>query len=116
MNTLENIVYTVSDLDAAKAIHIALLGTEPHTDQPYYVGFNVEGIEIGLTPAQPDGTTSTVAHIHVPDLKSALDKVQQAGATVVGDPRDVGGGTRVAAVRDPGGTTLGLIEHTEADQ
>lgn len=114
MNKVENIVYTVSDLDAAKAIHIALLDTEPHTDQPYYVGFNVNGLEIGLTPAQPDGTTSTVAHIHVPNLDAALDDVKQAGATLSSEPRDVGGGTRVATVTDPGGTTLGLIEHTES--
>jgi predicted enzyme related to lactoylglutathione lyase len=113
MNTLENIVYTVADLDAAKAIHIALLGVQPHTDQPSYVGFNVGGIEIGLTPAQPDGDTSTVAHVDVPDLATALDEVQKAGATLVSEPRDVGGGTRVATVRDPGGTILGLIEHRE---
>jgi predicted enzyme related to lactoylglutathione lyase len=111
MNTLENVVYTVSDLDAAKAAHIALLGTEPHTDQPYYVGFNIDGIEIGLTPAQPGGEIATVAHIRVPDMEAALEQVTQAGATVVSDPRDVGGGTRVAAVRDAGGTTLGLIAH-----
>ncbi|WP_435741801.1 VOC family protein [Nocardioides sp. SYSU DS0663] len=111
MKTLENIVYTVSDLDAAKAIHIALLGAEPHTDQPFYVGFRVEGVEIGLTPVQPGGSTQTVAHIRVPDLETALDEVQKAGATVVGDPRDVGGGTRVATVRDPGGIPYGLIEH-----
>jgi predicted enzyme related to lactoylglutathione lyase len=113
MNTLENIVYTVADLDAAKAIHVALLGVEPHTDQPYYVGFNVAGIEIGLTPAQGGGGASIVAHVRVPDLAAALDEVQKAGATLVSEPRDVGGGTRVAAVRDPGGTTLGLIEHSE---
>jgi predicted enzyme related to lactoylglutathione lyase len=111
MNTLENVVYTVQDLDAAKVIHKALLGTEPHTDQPYYVGFNVGGVEIGLTPVQRDGSESTVAHIRVPDIDAALEQVKQAGATVVRAPRDVGGDTRVAAVTDPGGTIFGLIEH-----
>lgn len=115
MNTLENIVYTLGDLDTAKAIHQALLGIEPHTDQPYYVGFNVGGIEIGLTPQQPGMTISTVAHVNVPDLDAALDAAQRAGAAVVSDPRDVGGGTRVATVRDVGGTVFGLIEHTSSD-
>ncbi len=50
MDTLQSVVYPVRDLDAAKAIHTALLGTEPHTDQPFFVGFNVGGVEIGLSP------------------------------------------------------------------
>ncbi len=50
MKKLTSIVYTVTDLDAAKAVHTALLGTESHTDTPYYVGFNLGGVEIALTP------------------------------------------------------------------
>ena len=109
MNTLENIVYTVPDLDAAKAITGALLGVEPHTDQPYYVGFNVGGTEIGLTPSQ-DGGQKTIAHNRVADMGAALDEVQHAGATLVDAARDVGGGTLVATVSDPGGTLFGLIQ------
>lgn len=111
MNTIANIVYTVSDLDSAKAVQAALLDAQPHTDQPFYVGFNVGGLEIGLTPAQPGGTTSSVAHVRVPDLDAALAAVQQAGATVLNEAREVSPGTRVAAVQDAGGTTYGLIEH-----
>jgi predicted enzyme related to lactoylglutathione lyase len=110
MNTFDNIVYTVSDLDAAKAIHTALLDTEPHTDQPYYVGFNVDGVEIGLAPRQADGQPASVAHIRVPDLDAALTRVQQAGAMLVEGPHDVGGGTLIATVSDPDGTVLGLIQ------
>ena len=113
MNTVANIVYTVSDLDSAKAVQIALLGVQPHTDEPYYVGFNVGGFEIGLTPVQPQGSPSTVAHILVPDLEEALHAVQEAGAVVTTEPRDVGGGTRVAAVRDPAGTLVGLLENNK---
>ena len=40
----------MSDLDAAKAVHTALLGS-PHTDESYYVGYNVNGCEVGLNPA-----------------------------------------------------------------
>lgn len=110
MNTFDNIVYTVSDLDAAKTIHRALLNTEPHTDQPYYVGFNVGGVEIGLAPRSQPGRTTPVAHIRVADLDAALADVQAAGATLVDQPRDVGGGTLIATVSDPDGTLLGLIQ------
>ena len=111
MNTFDNIVYTVSDLDAAKTIHRALLNTEPHTDQPYYVGFNVGGVEIGLNPhGHQQGMTAPVPMIHVADIDAALIELQKAGATLAGAPRDVGGGTRIATVTDPDGNTLGLIQ------
>jgi predicted enzyme related to lactoylglutathione lyase len=113
MNSLASVVYTVNDLEAAKAVHTALLGVEPHTDQPYYVGYNVDGFEIALVP-QRDGESSNspVAFVHVPDLEAALAEVQKAGASVVSGPQDVGGGTRTATVTDAGGNTLGLIHHS----
>lgn len=111
MNILQSIVHPVRDLDAAKAIHIALLGTEPHTDQPFYVGFNVGGVEIGLDPhGHEKGLTAPVSYISVADLDAALAEVQEAGATLAGEPQDVGGGTRIATVTDPDGNTLGLIQ------
>jgi predicted enzyme related to lactoylglutathione lyase len=111
MNTLHSIVYTVSDLGAAKSVHSALLGTEPHTEQPYYVGFNVGGVEIGLVPQDPHKSpTAPVAYVRVTDLAGALTEVQSAGASLVDGPRDVGGGTCVATVSDRDGTTLGLIQ------
>lgn len=110
MNTFDNVVYNVTDLAAAKAIHTILLGAEPHTDQPYYVGFNVGGVEIGLSPTQPGQAPRAVAHIRVTDLDGTLSALQAAGAVVVDEPRDVGGGNRVATVRDGDGLLLGMIE------
>ena len=112
MNTFDNIVYTVSDLAAAKTIHAALLDTEPHTDQPYYVGFNVGCVEIGLRPAAPGERNAPVAHVRVADLDATLARVQRAGATLVEQPRDVGGGNLVATVSDPDGNLLGLIQRS----
>jgi predicted enzyme related to lactoylglutathione lyase len=110
MNTLQSIVSPVRDLDAAKAVYAALLGTGPHTDQPYYVGFNVGGVEIGLDPhGHKKGLTAPVPYIRVADLDAAVTEVQEAGATLAGEPQDVGGGTRIATVTDADGNTLGLI-------
>lgn len=110
MNTIHSIVYTVSDLDAAKAIHTALLGTEPHTDTSYYVGYNVGGVEIALAPnGSQESVPAPVAHVLVADLDAALAEVQQAGATLASEPTDVGGGL-IATVTDPDGNTLGLIQ------
>jgi predicted enzyme related to lactoylglutathione lyase len=111
MNSVYSIVYQVTDLDAAKAVHRALLGTDPHTDTPYYVGFNAGGLEIGLTPS--DGTTAPIiAYVNVADLDAALAEVRAAGATVIAEPKDVGGGTRIATVTDAGSNSVGLINRT----
>ncbi|WP_436794637.1 VOC family protein [Actinospongicola halichondriae] len=112
MNNLENIVYTVNDISAAKAIHTALLGAEPHTDQPYYVGFNVGGVEIGLTPKSPERPIGGVAHVRVDNLETALAEVLNAGATLASEPTEVAPGAHIATVTDPDGITLGLIERT----
>ena len=111
MNTLHSIVHPVRDLDAAKAIQTALLGTGPHTDEPYYVGFDVGGVEIGLDPhGHQKGLTAPVPYFLVADLDAAVAEVLEAGATLAGEPQSVGGGTRIATVTDPDGNRLGLIQ------
>jgi predicted enzyme related to lactoylglutathione lyase len=113
MNTLSSIVYNVRNLDMAKAIQTALLGVGPHTETPYYVGFNVAGFEIALVPQAPDNTAPVpIAYIAVPDLEAAISQVCAAGAILASAPTDVGGGTRTATVNDPDGNTLGLITRT----
>jgi hypothetical protein len=52
--TIRSLVVPVSDMDAARAVNTALFGA-PHTDQPYYVGFNVDGFEVSLAPNDPAG-------------------------------------------------------------
>lgn len=108
---IKTVLHPVSDLDAAKAVYSALLGTPPQTDEPYYVGFDVAGQHIGLLPGGgPQGMTSPVAHWHVADIEAKLAELTGAGATVKEPARDVGGGRRVATVTDPDGNVLGLIQ------
>ena len=45
---LRTLGYMVSDITAAKNWYSEVLGIEPYFDQPYYVGFNVGGYELGL--------------------------------------------------------------------
>ena len=103
-------MYTVTDLDTAKAVHTALLGVAPHTDQPHYVGFSVQGLDVALVPYDPQTERAApVAYVHVADLDAALAEALAAGATVAAAPHDVGGGTRLATVNDGGGNIVGLI-------
>jgi predicted enzyme related to lactoylglutathione lyase len=108
---IKTVLHPVTDLEKAKAVYAALLGIEPQTDGPYYVGFEAEGQQIGLVPGGgPQGMTSPVAYWHVPDIAAKLAEVTAAGAAVKEQPHDVGGGRLVAAFTDPDGNVLGLIQ------
>jgi predicted enzyme related to lactoylglutathione lyase len=54
--------------------------------------------------------TSPVAYWHASDIEAKLAEVTAEGATVKEPPYDVGGGRLVAAVTDPDGNVLGLLE------
>ena len=108
---IKTVLHPVSDLERAKAVYSALLGSAPQADAPYYVGFDVAGQHIGLVPGGgPQAMTSPVAYWHVTDIEQKLTEVTAAGATLKEAPRDVGGGRLVATVTDPDGNVLGLIQ------
>jgi predicted enzyme related to lactoylglutathione lyase len=108
---VKTILHPVSDLERAKPVYAALLGLEPQSDAPYYVGFEAAGQQIGLVPGGgPQGMTSPVAYWHVGDIEAKLADVTAAGATVKEPPRDVGSGRLVATFTDPDGNVLGLLQ------
>jgi len=47
---LRTVIYPSPDLDAAKTWWTGFLGFGPYFDEPFYVGFNVGGYELGLLP------------------------------------------------------------------
>ena len=56
---IKTVLHPVSDLEKAKPVYTALLGVEPQTDAPYYVGFEAAGQHIGLVPGGgPQAMTS----------------------------------------------------------
>ncbi len=107
---LNVVLYPVKDLDKAKAVFTAVFGVEPHVDSPYYTGFSVSGIEIGLVPNghQDQGMTGPVPFFDVEDIAATLDALQAAGARVVQEPTDVSSGLLVAKVRDADDNEIGL--------
>ena len=108
---IKTVLHPVSDLERAKAVYTALLGTPPQADSSYYVGYDVAGQHIGLVPGgAQQGMTSPVAYWHVPDIEAKLAEVTAAGATLKEPPRDVGAGRLVATFTDPDGNILGLIQ------
>lgn len=110
---LRTVIYAAPDLARAKAWYSTLLGITPYFDEPFYVGFNVGGYELGLDPnaATAPGPGGASAYWGVANLDSAIAHVLGAGATVVSPAQDVGGDIRVATVADPAGNHIGLIEN-----
>jgi predicted enzyme related to lactoylglutathione lyase len=105
---IQTVLHPVTDLDKAKAVYTALLGMQPQSDSPYYVGYQAEGQQIGLVPNS--AMTAPVAYWHVTDIEAKLAEVTAAGAAVKESPRDVGNGRLVASFTDIDGNVLGLIQ------
>jgi predicted enzyme related to lactoylglutathione lyase len=108
---IQTVLHPVSDLAKAKEVYTALLGVEPTSDAPYYVGYEAAGQQIGLVPnGAAQGMTSPVAYWHVTDIEAKLAEVTAAGAVVKEAAHDVGGGRLVASFTDPDGNVLGLLQ------
>ena len=103
--TIRSLVVTVSDLAAAKSIYTTLYGP-PHTDQPYYVGYNVDGFEVSLAPGEATG--GPVAYADVEDLDEARATLLAAGASERSAPRKVAPEARVCVLADADGNPIGL--------
>lgn len=104
---LRTIVYPVTDLADAMEWWSQLLGRAPYFDEPYYVGFDVNGYEVGLVPST--GGNGPTTYWRVPDADTAFAALLAAGADAHEEPRDVGGGIRSAAALDPSGNVVGVI-------
>lgn len=103
---IRTVIYPVTDLARSTAVFRALLGTGPTHEAPYYVQSDVDGQSIGLDPSgHRDGATG---YFSVDDVAATLGALVAAGATTVQEPRDVGGGTLVATLRDADGNLIGL--------
>lgn len=101
----------VKDLEPAKAVYRKLLGVEPYAEAPFYVGFRVGELELGLDPSgHSRGLTGPVCYWTVPDIQASIDELTQAGATLHEAPSDVGGGKLVGSVKDADGNIIGLSQ------
>ena len=110
---LRTVVYKVNDLDKAKQWYSDAFGIRPYFDEPFYVGFNVGGYELGLDPDMQGVKYGNGQSIYwgVEDCQKAFDQLITKGGTKVSAPKDVGGGIVVAEVKDPFGNIIGIIKN-----
>ena len=113
---LRTTVYRVGDLAAAKTWYADAVGEAPYFDEPFYVGFNIAGYELGLMPDDTpaaDKTENVLSYWGVEDIDSEVARLKDMGATMDNDPMNVGGDIVVAELKDPWGNVLGLIYNPE---
>jgi catechol 2,3-dioxygenase-like lactoylglutathione lyase family enzyme len=105
---LRTVIYPAPDLDAAKSWWTGYLGFGPYFDEPFYVGYEVGGYELGLLPTA-DPADGALTYWGVADVVAAVDAAIAEGATEHAPVAEVGEGIVTATVRTPTGAILGLI-------
>lgn len=105
-------IYHVPDLEKAKAWYAKVTGINPYFDEPFYVGFDINGFELGLDPNmnQVVKGNHSVGYWAVDNIEDSVNKLIAEGATISSAITDVGGSIKVAVVNDPFGNAVGLIE------
>lgn len=109
---LRTIAYYVGDLARAKEWYTRAFGIRPYFDEPYYVGFNIGGYELGLMPEdqpQTEKPLSVIAYWGVANIEKEYKRILSVGAKAHEEPNNVGGETMVATLKDPWDNIIGLI-------
>jgi predicted enzyme related to lactoylglutathione lyase len=107
--SIKLLVYPVTELGKAKTFYNKLLGVEPYADSPYYVGYRVGDLEVGL---DPNSTVGPIGYTDVADIQASLKEMAGVGAEIVQDVRDVGNGLLIAQVKDKDGNVVGLRQQS----
>ena len=112
---LRTAIVPTPDLAAGKAWYSKAFETPPYFDEPFYVGFNVGGFELGLIPDGTPGEAGAQPYWGVADIHAELARLIALGATAKQPATDVGGGIFVASVADPFGNSLHLVQNPHFD-
>ncbi|OGQ12688.1 MAG: bleomycin resistance protein, partial [Deltaproteobacteria bacterium RBG_16_71_12] len=92
MPGLRTLIFDVADLAAARAFYTDVLGHAPYFDQPFYVGFDVGGYELGLRPAEgalQPGAGGATAYLAADDVDAMVARLIAKGSTAREAPADV---------------------------
>lgn len=110
---LRTVVYKVKDMEAAKSWYSKALEIEPYFDEPFYIGFNVAGYELGLQPTEEekDQQHGCEAYWGVEDIEKTASHLLALGAREREPIQNVGGDILVGTFFDPFGNIFGIIRN-----
>jgi predicted enzyme related to lactoylglutathione lyase len=108
---LRTVIYHVTDLEKAKEWYTSLTGEQPYFDEPFYVGFDINGCELGLDPDMEhiQEGNQTIAYWSVNNIEEAFTHALELEAKIIQPVTNVGGTVETAIVEDPFGNHIGLI-------
>lgn len=106
---LRTTVYRVTNLEDAKEWYSKAFNTEPYFDEPFYVGFNIGGYELGLQPDTSVKGDNVLSYWGVEDIYKSFKYLIDLGAMSHEEPTNVGGELMVASVYDPWKNIIGII-------
>lgn len=113
---LRTTVYKVSDIITAKECYSIAFQTKPYFDEPFYVGFNIGGYELGLQPEETSNknkTENVLSYWGVKNIEKEYNRFLKLGALEHQKPENVGGEIMVATVKDPWNNIIGFIYNPE---
>ena len=108
---LRTVIYHVTDLAKATAWYTQVAGHPPYFNEPFYVGFDVGGYELGLLPDAQSTDSGVATYWGTADIDAEHARLIAFGAKSNEEIKDVGDGIRVASVLDPFGNVVGIIEN-----
>lgn len=112
-----------TDHSVAVAWYTKAFGTEPYFERPGYTEFRIGDYEteVGVmdsaflstlgTLNAPTPASGTVIYWAVDDLAAEVSRLQELGATIAEEAREFGPGFVAAAMTDPFGNVLGVMEN-----
>jgi predicted enzyme related to lactoylglutathione lyase len=109
---LRTTIYKVGDIQKATEWYSQAFEKKPYYNEPYYVGFDIKGYELGLQPEENptlDKAESVVSYWGVENIHKTFERLIELGATEHEKPYNVGGELMTATVKDPFGNIIGLI-------
>ena len=109
---LRTTIYMVSDIVEATEWYTKAFNTKPYFNEPFYVGFNIGGYELGLQSEERDinsKTENVFSYWGVNNINEAYAHLINLGATKHEEPNDVGDDILVASLYDPWNNIIGII-------
>ncbi len=115
LTSLRTIVYHVTNLEVAKMWYSEMFDINPYFDESFYVGFDINGFELGLDPSGEEYSkgNSSITYWKVTDVDAAFERLKKKKVTIHQEVHSVGEGIKLASINDPFGNVIGLIEVKE---
>ncbi|MBX2814885.1 MAG: VOC family protein [Saprospiraceae bacterium] len=109
---LRTCIFLVPNLEEARSWYEQAFVQEPYFVEPFYVGFNIGGYELGLLPTDTP-RASVVDNVQVywgvQDIHAEFDRLTALGAKIHQHPENVGGELMTGTLIDPWNNVFGLI-------